>query len=56
MKALTNAQANGDTPMKKLIRKMPNIAEIVLNKCTNLDNNPPDRTTDNPNFEVSFNP
>ncbi|XP_063676952.1 transient receptor potential cation channel subfamily A member 1-like [Bolinopsis microptera] len=54
-KALTNAQMNGDTPMKKLIRFMPEVAELVLNKCTDMTNNPSEMTTDNVNYEVQFN-
>ncbi|KAL5265822.1 hypothetical protein ACHWQZ_G006498 [Mnemiopsis leidyi] len=54
-KALTNAQTNGDTPMKKLIRLMPDIAELVMNKCTDMSNNPSEMTNDNVNFEVQFN-
>ena len=49
---MTNEQPNGDTPMKKLIRKMPSVAEMVMNKCTDLSNNPPNRTTDSRKFEV----
>ena len=39
--------------MKKLIRLMPDIAELVMNKCTDMSNNPSEMTNDNVNFEVT---
>ena len=41
--------------MKKLIRLMPDIAELVMNKCTDMSNNPSEMTNDNVNFEVCKN-
>jgi len=31
---------------------MPEVAELVLNKCTDMTNNPSEMTTDNVNYEV----
>ena len=40
--------------MKKLIRTMPEVAELVLNKCTDMSNNPSEMTADSINYEVSM--
>ena len=39
------------TPMRKLIRKMPDVAERVFNRCTSHNNVNPDDL----NYEITFN-
>ena len=39
------------TPMRKLIKKMPEVAEKVFNQCTTANTTNPD----NPNYKITFN-
>uniref|UniRef100_A0A1I8J8D5 ANK_REP_REGION domain-containing protein n=1 Tax=Macrostomum lignano TaxID=282301 RepID=A0A1I8J8D5_9PLAT len=41
-----------DTPMRKLIRKMPTVAEKVLNRC--VENNKQKKSPDDPKYKVVF--
>ncbi|KAL5265325.1 hypothetical protein ACHWQZ_G006160 [Mnemiopsis leidyi] len=52
--AMDNKHPNGDTPMKKLIRMMPDVAIQVFNKCTDDSCNPEHMTNDHKEYQVEF--
>ncbi|XP_063677555.1 transient receptor potential cation channel subfamily A member 1-like isoform X7 [Bolinopsis microptera] len=52
--SMDNRHPNGDTPMKKLIRMMPDVAMQVFNKCTDDSCNPEHMTNDHKEYQVEF--
>lgn len=52
--ALKNCTEQTDTPMRRLIRKMPVVAEAVFNRCTTVSSGPK-IAADSPEYEVAFN-
>ena len=50
--SMDNRHPNGDTPMKKLIRMMPDVAMQVFNKCTDDSCNPEHMTNDHKEYQV----
>eukprot|EP00116_Pleurobrachia_bachei_P004026 sb/3464288/ len=53
--SLENRHKDSDTPVKKLIRMMPDVAMMVFNRCTDDSFNNEHTTSDNWDYQVEFN-